>query len=127
LIGAVQKLHVFGQHAVFMLRAGVDLHEAQDQSLQMRQWWQGLGCHRHHQRFQFGHMAGADLHQQAVFVGHVVVQRGLGHAAGGSHFQHRGGGVAAGGKQLRSGREYFVTLIVKTCGTRAGQCCYLKR
>jgi len=68
------------------------------------------GCH---QRDQARHMASADLRQQIVFVLHVVVQRGFGHAAGPCHLLHRGAGIAPVGKQLRCGLQDLVALLFK--------------
>ena len=101
--GRVQEFDVFGEHAVLVLRAGIRLHEAVDELAQP-----GLGGHRprrhlQHQRLEPRHVPGGDVRQQVLLVTHVVVQRGLAHAAGGGHIVHGGGGVAAGGEVPRRG------------------------
>jgi len=105
-----QELDILGQHPVFVFGSGVGLHESQDQLLQPLSRRQVQRLHLVHQVLQTCHMALGDLGQQAVFVAHVVVQRGLADAAGSGHVLHRGGGIAACGKQLSCGSQHLLAL-----------------
>ena len=105
-----EELHVFGQHAVFVLGVGIDLHEAQDQFLQLRLWCQAHQMNVLHQGFQPRHVATGDLRQERVFVGDVVVQRGLGHSTCRCQRAHRAGGVAAAGEELCRGCQHLIAL-----------------
>jgi hypothetical protein len=116
----LQELHVLGQHAVFMLCVGIGLDEAQDQAAQARLGRGGLGIDLCHQLAQALYMRLADLRQQGMLVGPVVVQRGLGDAAGRGHLVHGGGGVALPREQLGRALQDDLALVVVACGAAAG-------
>jgi len=111
-LGLAQKLHVLGQHAVFVLGLRIHLHEAGDQRLQAFSRRQALALDLLHQPFQSTDVALRDLRQQRLLVAHVVVQRGLAHLAGSGHLLHGGRGVALRGKQLGRSGQHLLTLQV---------------
>jgi len=119
-----QKAHVLGQNAVFVLRMRIGLHEALDQQAQPRRrrqrLLQHLLLHVMRQALQTFDMTGRNVQQQALLVGNVVVQRGLGDAAGRRHLIHRGCGVALARKQFGRPRQDLIALPVVAGGARAG-------
>ena len=118
--GLVEELHVLGQHAVFVLRIGVGQHEALDQRLQTFTRAQRLRFHLGHHGLQAIDVGLRDQEQQLVLVLHVVVERGLGDAAGGRHLVHRGSGVALSCEERRGLREDEFALVVVGGGAGAG-------
>jgi hypothetical protein len=123
----LQELDILGQHAMGMARAGVGVHEAADERAQARLRIQLQRGHGLHLGFQPRHMAARDLHQQPMLVAHVVVQRGLGNAAGGGDLVHGRGRVAAGGKALRRCGQDLLALVLPAGGARAGHAASARR
>ena len=118
--GLGQEAHVLGQHAVFVLRAGIGVHEAFDQGAQALRRVQRQDLNLARQLLQPLHVAGRDVQQQALLVGEVVVQRRLGHAAGGGHLVHRGGGVAVPREEFGCAGEDLLALVVVGGSARSG-------
>ena len=118
-VGRRQEAHVFGQDAVLGLRAGIDREEGRDQAADPGLGLVRLGADLLDQRLEPGDVGGGDLEQQLLLVAEVVIERGLGDAAGLGHLVHRGGGVAAAGEQLRRAGEDLLALVVVASGASA--------
>ena len=72
------------------------------------------------QGFEAQHMLFGNAHGQVVLVEHIVVERGLGDAAGRSHLVHGGARIAALREQLGGvGEDHFTLAIVASRVTYA--------
>jgi hypothetical protein len=108
----LQKLHVFGEHAVRILGAGVFVDDAVDEVPQPLFTRQRQGFLVFDEGGEPRDMALADADQERVFVAVVVVERGLRQIAGLRHLVHRGGGITQPGEELGGAFQNHVSLVV---------------
>ena len=118
-VGGGQEAHVLGQHAVLGLGAGIDVEEGGDQAAHARLGRMRLGGDLLDERLEAGDVRRGDLEQQLLLVADIVIERGLGDAAGLGDLVHRGRGVTAAREQLRGAGEDLLALVVVASGASA--------